>query len=163
MGATLEARIVDDLDTAVRAGDDDRKRTLRLLRAAIKNAEIDAVGRGKLALGDRLDDDAVLLVVRHQAKQRGDAIELYRRGGRDDLAAQEVRELAILDVYLPQRMDAGDIERIARAQVAASGASGPGDIGRVMGAVMKALQAEANGRMIDGKLVSDTVRRLLAG
>ncbi|MCE7937254.1 glutamyl-tRNA amidotransferase [bacterium] len=163
MPGALEQRVVDDLAAAMRSGDDDRKRTLRLLRAALKNAEIEARSRGKLAAGDALADDAVVGVVQHQAKQRRDAIDLYRQGGRDDLRQQEERELAILEAYLPSAVPVDEIEPVVQAQIAALGATGPADIGKVMGAAVQALQARADGRLIDRKLVSDTVRRLLAG
>lgn len=163
MPGALEQRVADDLAAAMRSGDEDRKRTLRLLRAALKNAEIEARSRGKLVAGDALADDAVLGIVQHQAKQRRDAIDLYRRGGRDDLRRQEEVELAILESYLPAGVGAEEIERVARDQIAALGAAGPADMGKVMGPVVQALQAGAEGRLLDRKLVSDTVRRLLAG
>jgi uncharacterized protein YqeY len=158
MSDNLEQRITDDLTAAMRAGDEDRKRTLRLLRAAIKNAEIDAVTRGVLARGESLRDDAVLPVLQKQAGQRRDAIDLYRKGDREELAAQEERELAIIAVYLPQPLSDTEVEALAREHIAAVGATGPADIGKVMGPLAKAVAGRA-----DGKLVSATVRRLLAG
>lgn len=158
MSDNLEQRITDDLTAAMRAGDEDRKRTLRLLRAAIKNAEIDAVTRGVLARGDTLTDDAVLPVLQKQASQRRDAIELYRKGDREELAEQEERELAIIAAYLPQPLSEAEVEALAREHIAATGATGPADMGKVMGPLSKAVAGRA-----DGKLVSATVRRLLAG
>lgn len=158
MSDNLEQRITDDLTAAMRAGDEDKKRTLRLLRAAIKNAEIDAVTRGVLARGDALSDDAVLPVIQKQASQRRDAIELYRKGDREELAEQEERELAIIAAYLPQPLSDAEVEALAREHIAAVGATGPADMGKVMGPLSKAIAGRA-----DGKLVSATVRRLLAG
>jgi len=163
MSAHLAQRITDDLAVAMRAGDEDGKRTRRLLKAAIKNAEIEAVGRGKLALGQSLDDEAVVAVLRTQAKQRRDAIALYEQGGREELAAQERRELAIVETYLPAAVPAAEIEALAREHIAAAGATGPADMGKVMGPLMKALQSRADGRLVDGQLVGAAVRRLLGG
>jgi len=142
----------------MRRGDEDGKRTLRLLRAAIQNAEIDAVARHKLARGDHLDDEALLAVLHKQANQRRDAMALYTQGGRAELAAQEGRELAIIDAYLPQPLDADEVESLARRHIQAAGATGPADVGKVMAPLMKDVAGRA-----DGKLVSATVRRLLAG
>jgi uncharacterized protein YqeY len=152
------ARIEAELVAAMRAGDDDRKRTLRSLKAAIKNAEIEAVSRGKLALGASLDEAAVQAVLRTQAKQRRDAIELYDRGGRPELSAIERAELAIIEGYLPQPLGLAEVEAAARAQIQAVGATSPADLGKVMGPLSKSLAGR-----VDGKVLSDLVRRLLAG
>lgn len=146
----LETRIEQDLKDAMRAKDEPRKRTLRLLRAALKNASIEA--------GGPLDEAGVTAVLQKQAKQRRDAIGEFEKGGREDLAAGEREELAILEGYLPEMMDADEVEAVAREAIAQVGAEGPGDMGSVMGPLMGRLQGRA-----DGRLVSDTVRRLLAG
>lgn len=154
----LEAQLDADLTAAMRAGDVDRKQTLRLIKAALKNAAIEAVGKGGFKSGDALEQAAVEAVLRKQAKQRRDSIEQYQRGGREDLAAAESLELAIIEAYLPQALSLEEVEAAARAQIAAVGAAGPQDLGKVMGPLSKALAGRA-----DGKLLSDTVRRLLAG
>ena len=154
----LEARLDADLTAAMRSGDEERRGTLRLLKAALKNAAIEAVGRGGFKSGDALDEAAVEAVLRKQAKQRRDSIEQFQRGGREDLAAAEARELAIIETYLPQALSPEEVEAAVRAQIAAVGASGPQDLGKVMGPLSKALAGRA-----DGKLLSDMVRRILAG
>lgn len=154
----LEARLDADLTAAMRSGDEERKQTLRLLKAALKNAAIEAVGRNGFKSGDALDEAAVEAVLRKQAKQRRDSIEQFQRGGREDLAAAEARELTIIEAYLPQALSQDEVEAAVRAQIAAVGASGPQDLGKVMGPLSKALAGRA-----DGKLLSDMVRRILAG
>lgn len=146
----LETRIEQDLKDAMRAKDEPRKRTLRMLRAALKNASIEA--------GGPLDEPSVTAVLQKQAKQRRDAIAEFEKGGREDLAAGEREELAILEGYLPELMAADEVEAVAREVIAQVGAEGPGDMGAVMGPLMGRLQGRA-----DGRLVSDTVRRLLSG
>lgn len=158
MDEGLEQRIEADLKAALRAGDEEVKMTLRGLKAAIKNAEIEGVKDGRLALGARLDEAAVEAVLRQQAKQRRDAIALYQQGGRAELAEREQRELAIIEAYLPQPPSEAEIEAVARELIATLGAQGPADMGRVMGPVI----ARFGGRA-DGKTVSGIVRRLLAG
>ena len=158
MTQSLELRLADDLAQAMRAGDEDRRRTLRSLRAAIKNAEIEAVGKHQLVRGESLDDSLLLGVLQKQAKQRRDSIEQYSAGQREDLAEIERRELAIIEAYLPQMLSEAEVEALVREQIQALGASGPADMGRVMGPLMQALGGRA-----EGKLVSATVRRLLTG
>lgn len=146
----LQQRIDDDYLSALREGDVTRKATLRLLRAALQNAEIER--------GGDLDDDAVVAVLSKQAKQRRDAADQYDAGGRPELAAQERAELAIIESYLPRQLSAEEIEAEARAVIESTGASGPSDMGRVMGALMPALAGRA-----DGGEVSAIVRRMLSG
>lgn len=158
MMSALESRLETDLTAALRAGDEDGKRTLRSLRAAIKNAAIEAAGKGGFKPGDHLEEAAVEAVLRKQAKQRRDSIQQFEQGKREDLAAVERLELAIIEAYLPQPLAVAEVEAAVRAQIAAVGASGPADLGKVMGPLSKALAGR-----VDGKALSDTVRRLLAG
>lgn len=159
MPSKLEARLLEDLTEAMRAGDSDRKLTLRGLRAAIQNATLDAIGRGKLKLGGELDEAGVMAVLQKQAKQRRDSIEQFRQGGRDDLVAIEARELEILESYLPRQLSEAEIEAEVRRVVAELGGGlGPSEMGRVMGPVMSAVAGLA-----DGKQVGAIVRRVLAG
>ena len=149
----LAAKLVEDLNQARRAGDGVGKRTLSVLVAEVRNAAIAA------GAADRsLDDEGVLRVLARQAKQRRDAIEQFERGGRADLVESETAELAIIEGYLPQQLDAAAVEETARQVIAEVGATGASDMGQVMGPIMARLQGRA-----DGKLVSQTVRRLLAG
>lgn len=146
--AMLE-QIQADLTAALRAGDEVRKNTLRMLLSAVHNAEIEQRGP--------LDDAALLEVLRKQAKQRRDAITEFTRGGRADLVAQEEAELLILQAYLPPAPDDSEIEAAARRVIAAVGASSPADMGKVMGPLMSELGAGA-----DGQRASAIARRLLA-
>lgn len=144
----LEERINDDYKAAMRSGDAARKDTLRLLRAALKNAAI--------AKGRPLDDSDVESELRHQAKMRRDSIDQYGKGGRADLVAAETAELEVIEAYLPEPMSESEIEAAARAAIARVGATGPSD----MGAVMRAVMSELGGRA-DGRIVRDVVTRLL--
>jgi uncharacterized protein YqeY len=139
----------------MRQRDEARKRTIRSVIAALKEAEteLDASGQRK-----SLGDDDILALISKQAKQRLESISEFRRGGREDLVAQEETDLAILQTYLPQQLSPEEIEREARQLIAEVGASGPRDIGKVM----KPLMARFKGRA-DGKLVNRIVRELLAG
>jgi hypothetical protein len=145
----LEERIQFDYIAAMRSGDTARKDALRFLRSALRYASIEARGP--------LDDAQVGRVLRQQAKMRRDSIEQFEKGGREDLASQERAELAVIESYLPQQMDAAELEAIARRVIADVGATAPGDMGRVMRPLMEAI-----GDRADGKTASDTVRRLLS-
>jgi len=146
----LEAQIAADATEAMRSGDDVAKRTLRMVRAALKNAAIEARGE--------LDDEAVLRVLNQQAKMRRDALAQFDAAGRVELADAERAELAVIVGYLPEQLDEAAVEAVAREVMARVGASGPADAGKVMGPTMAALRGRA-----DGRLVSEVVRRLLAG
>lgn len=145
----MQARLADDLKTALRSGDADRKRTLRLMLAELKNAAIEAHGE--------LDEKTVSVILQRQARQRKEAIEEYEKAGRDDLVASEAAELAIIEEYMPHQMTEAEIEAAAREKIAEVGATGPQDMGRVMGPLMQQLAGQA-----DGATVNATVRRLLA-
>jgi len=147
---TLAERLNQDYVAAMKAGDGVRKDTLRLLRSAIKNAEIEQRGP--------LDDAAVLRVLQAQAKQRRDSIALFEQGGRADLVAAEAAELAVIEGYLPAQLSEAELEAIVRDHIASAGATSAADIGRFMGALMKAVQGRA-----DGRQVNEIARRLLAG
>jgi hypothetical protein len=144
----LESKIQDHLHDAMRARDETRKSTLRMLTAAIKNASIEA--------RKTLDDDAVTTVIQKQVKQRRESIIEFRKGNREDLASKEEAEMVILEAYLPAQADPAEIEAAARRVVAETGASGPRDIGKVM----PQLTREFAGRA-DGRLISEIVRGLL--
>ncbi len=146
--ATLKDRIQDDLRDAMRAKDEPRKAALRMLTAAIKNAEIKA--RGDLAEGD------LLAVVQRQVKQRRESIAEFSKAGRDDLVAQEERELDAFAGYLPEEASRDEIVEAARAVVAEAGASGPRDIGKVMPLLVERFRGRADGRQIN-----EVVRELL--
>lgn len=147
---TLAGRLDADLKDAMRSGDTLRRDTIRRARSAIKNAEIEARGP--------LDDDAQVKVLRGIVKQHKESIAQFTAGGRDDLVARETQEMGVLEAYLPAQMDAAAIEAVVSEVIAAEGATGPGDMGRVMKAVMSRVGGTA-----DGKDVRVTVQRLLGG
>ena len=144
-------RISEDLTAAMRAKDTVRLGTLRMAKAALMNREIER--------GRALDDAESQQVMAALIKQRRDSIEQFRAGGRADLADKEQAEIAVLETYLPPPMDASELEAIVDASVKDTGASSPKDMGRVMKDVM----ARLAGRTVDGKIVSELVKRRLTG
>lgn len=146
---SLQTDIESAMRAAMKAGDAVRVSTLRLAMAAAHNRQIE--------LGHELTDAEVIEVLDRQVKQRHESIELYRQGGRPELATAEEGELAILREFLPEPLTDAEIERLARDAVATTGASGPADMGRVMGVLVPQTKGRA-----DGKAVSDLVRRLLS-
>jgi uncharacterized protein YqeY len=146
----LTGRLEADMKDAMRAGDKLRLGAIRRARSAIKNAEIEARGP--------LGEDAAVKVLRGIVKQHKESIEQFRSGGRNDLVEQEEREMSVLDAYLPAQMDAAALEPIVAEVIAAEGATGPSDMGRVMKAVMTRVGATA-----DGKEVRVIAQRLLGG
>lgn len=151
----LRQQLMDDLKDAMRQKDELRKRTIRSVIAAIKKAETELDSSGQRIV---LDDDDILAVIAKQAKQRQESITEFRGAGREDLAAEEEAELAILQAYLPQQLTPEEIEAEARQVIQEVGASGPRDMGKVM----KPLMARLKGRA-DGKMANQIVRELLAG
>ena len=125
---SLKARLTDDMKAAMKSGDKERLGVIRLLNAAIKQREVDE--------RVQLDDAQVLAVLEKQMKQRRDSLSQYESAGRHDLAAIERMELGVIQAYLPQQMDAGELAAAVAAAVAESGAAGPQDMGKVM-AVLK--------------------------
>lgn len=148
MPALLDT-IRSELTAAMRSGDAQRRDTLRLLIAALDNARI-AAGR------DLSDDDAIVALQR-EAKQRRESIEEYRKGGRGDLAEAEQAELTIIETYLPSQLGEDELRALARELIAERGASGPGDLGAVMGPLMQRVRGRADGRQANA-----IVRELLA-
>lgn len=149
---SLQRRIDEDLKDAMRAKNAARLSVLRLLKAALKNAAIEKVG----ADGELTDPEAVA-VIRKQVKQRQDSIESFEKGGRADLAEKEKAEIAVLSNYLPQAMNAEELQRIVAETIAEVGATSRAQ----MGAVMKALQSKVAGRA-DGRTLSTEVARQLS-
>jgi len=146
---SLQTEIESAMRAAMKARDAVRVSTLRLAMAAAHNRQIE--------LGHALTDAEVIEVLDRQVKQRRESIELYRQGGRPELADAEEAELAILREFLPEPLTDVELERLARDAVAATGAKGPGDMGRVMGALVPQTKGRA-----DGKAVSELVRRLMS-
>ena len=146
--APLAARLEEDMKAALRTGDKLRLGVIRRARAAMKNAEI--------AVRGELSEEAVERVLRGIVKQHRESIAQFEAAARADRADEERREMAILEEYLPEQMDAAAIERIVREAIDEVGAAGPAD----MGATMKASMARVGGRA-DGREVSAIARRLL--
>ena len=144
----LKARLEEDLKAAMRSGDALRRSVIRLLRSEAHNQEIAAQAE--------LDEDGMIRVLSRQAQQRRDSIEAYTSGNRQDLADKEAAELEIILEYLPMQMTRDEIEGLVRKVVEETGAQGPRDMGRVMGAVMPQVAGKAEGRE-----VSAIVRELL--
>ena len=146
----LKDQITEDMKTAMRAKDSERLGTIRLLLAAIKQKEVD----------ERIvvDDVAVVAIVDKLIKQRKDSIEAFQKADRKDLADKEAAEQVVLQAYLPARMSADEVTAAVKAIVAELGASGPGDMGKVMGAVKAKLAGKA-----DMGQVSAAVKAALAG
>lgn len=146
---TLKERLNDDLKDAMRSRDTLRRNTIRLL--------LSAIGYEEIARRGDLDDDAVTQVLTKQAQQRRDSIEAYTKGGRSDLVAQEEAELAIVSAYLPSPLSAEEVSAIVDAAIADAGASGPQDMGKVMGRVMPQVRGRADGRQVSA-LVNQRLR-----
>ena len=133
---TLKERITEDMKAAMRAKDSARLGAIRLLQAAIKQKEVDE--------RVTLDDVAVAAIVDKLAKQRKDSIAAFTQAGRQDLADKETAELAVLQAYLPARLSAEEVAAAVKALVAEVGASGPADMGKVMGAAKARLAGKAD-------------------
>jgi uncharacterized protein len=148
----LATRIPEDIKTAMKAKDAVSLNALRALKTAMSNASIE---KGHLTAP--LDDTEVTALVRKQIKQRQDSFEQFSKAGRDELAASEKAEIAVLEKYLPVAMTAGEIAALVEAVVAETGASSKADMGKVM----KLAQERAAGRA-DGKALSQEVAKRLA-
>lgn len=146
---TLVDQITKDIADAMRAKDPVRLAPLRMLKAALMNREVEK--------GRALDGAESLQVVSSLIKQRRDSIEQFQKGGRSDLADKELREIALLETYLPPPLDADAIERAVEEAIAETGAASPKDLGRVMKAVMPKLA----GSTVDGRTVNEIARRRL--
>ena len=148
--AGLAERLDNDLKDAMRASEKVRLGTIRRARAALKNAEIEARGA--------LPDEAVERVLRGLVKQHRESIDQFRAGGREDLVERETQEMAVLDSYLPAQMDEAAIAAVVSEAIAAEGATGPADLGRVMRTAMARVAGRA-----DGKEVRAIAQRQLEG
>lgn len=146
---TLMQRITSDIAHAMRAREQMRLGALRMAKAALMNSEVQR--------GRPLEEAESQQVITALIKQRRDSIEQFRKGGRDDLADKEAAEITILEAYVPPPIDPAEIERAVEAAMAETGASSAKDLGRVMKAVMSRL----SGRAVDGKSISEAVRRKL--
>ena len=146
---SLKDQITEDMKAAMRAKDSERLGTIRLLQAAMKQKEVDE--------RVELDDAAIIAIVDKLIKQRKDSIAAYETANRQDLADVEKAEIEVLKVYLPERMSEAEITAAVQAIVAEVGATGPGDMGKVMGKVKSTLAGKA-----DMGLVSAAVKAALS-
>ncbi len=152
-GMTLKDQLRSDLTTAIKARDEVRSSTLRMVLTAITNAEV----AGKEAR--ELSDEDIVGVLSSEAKKRREAATAFEDGGRAEMAAKEKAEAAVIADYLPEQLDAAAIEKIVTAAVEQTGAAGEGM--RAMGKVMGVVQPQVKGRA-DGAAVAAEVRRQLA-
>ena len=148
---SLKQQIISDMTAAMKAQDAARTSTLRMIKAAITNREKEG--------GGELTDEDVQKLLRSQLKQRRDSVEQFEKAGRQELAAKEQAEIAIIEAYLPQAASQEEIDQAVTAAIAETGASSM----KEMGGVMKATMAKLAGKNADGKLVSEAVKAKLSG
>ena len=148
---TFLDRINEDLKAAMKSKDSERLSTLRMVKTALKNREIDKM--------QALTDEEAIRVLQSLVKQRRDSIEQYQQAGRIDLAEKEAAEIKTIEEYLPAALDEAAIARVVEETIAETGASSM----KEMGAVMKAVMAKLAGQTVDGKSVNQIVKSKLGG
>lgn len=146
---SLQERLSEDLKDAMRQKDEIRRSTIRFVRAAIHNQEIDK--------GDALNDDEIIGVLSRMVRQHQESISEFKKADRQDLVGKEEAELRIIREYMPEQIPEEKLAELAREAIYQTGASGPGDFGKVMGLLMPQLRGRA-----DGAQVSSVVRQLLS-
>jgi hypothetical protein len=139
-------KVQKDMVEAMKAKDEARLSAVRMIKTALKKHEIDAM--------KPLDEATEMQVMSTLLKQRRESVEMFRKGGREELAAKEEAEIAVIEGYLPAAPSAAELEAAVTAAIAETGANSP----KQMGAVMKAVQAKLAGKRVDGKAVSDLVK-----
>lgn len=147
---SLKGQITEDMKSAMKAGEKDRLRVVRLILAAIKQIEVDTRAE--------LDDTAVLGVITKMVKQRRDSVEQFENGNREDLAAIERAEIVVLETYLPEQLSADEVAVLVDDVIQAAGATGIRDMGKVMGQI----KAKAAGRADMGAVSAIIKERLNA-
>jgi uncharacterized protein YqeY len=147
---SLKQQIISDLTASMKAQDAPRTSTLRMVKAALMNREIEK--------GGELDDEEMGKLLRSLVKQRRDSIEQYEKGGRQDLVDKEKSEVDVIEKYLPQAASREEIEAAVAEAISETGGSSMKDMGRVM----KATQAKLSGKNADGKTVSEIVKAKLS-
>ncbi|HEY7182475.1 MAG TPA: GatB/YqeY domain-containing protein [Blastocatellia bacterium] len=148
---TFLDRINEDLKAAMKSKDSERLSTLRMVKTALKNREIDKMGA--------VTDEEAIKTLQSLVKQRRDSIEQYQRAGRIDLAEKEAAEIRTIEEYLPAALDETAIARVVEETIAETGANSM----KEMGAVMKAVMAKLAGQTVDGKAVNQIVKSKLGG
>ena len=146
---SLESKVMEEMKTAMKAKDEAGLRTLRAIKAAIL-IEKTSGGATEMTEADEMK------MLQKMAKQRRDSLDIFKAQNREDLAAKEEEELAILARFLPQQMSADDLRAAVKEIIAQTGATSPADMGKVMGAANKQLAGKA-----DGKAISELVKELL--
>jgi uncharacterized protein len=149
---TISERINQDITAAMKAREEHRLSTLRMVKSAIKNKEIDKRAP--------LDDQEAVVVLSTLIKQRKDSVEQFTKGGRQELADREAAEIGIIEGYMPKAAGQEEITSVVRGTISEMGSPTMKDMGNVMKAAMA--KFSANGRRVDGKLVSETVKKLLS-
>lgn len=147
---SLKQQIISDLTASMKAQDAQRTSTLRMVKAAFMNREIEK--------GGELDDEEMSKLLRTLVKQRRDSVEQYEKGGRPELAAKEKSEIEVIETYLPQAASREEIEAAVTAAITETGATSMKDMGKVM----KSVQAALSGKNADGRTVSETVKAKLS-
>lgn len=150
----IQDKIIADIKTAMKAKDQDKLRVLRSLKAKLMEKEISERKDGEASLSD----EQAVEVLMKAAKQRKESIDQFEEGGRDDLAENEKKELALIEEYLPQMMSEEEVRKIVQEKIKALSASGPEHMGKVMGPLMGQLKGKA-----EGSLVSKIVKEELGG
>ena len=145
---SLKGQITDDMKSAMKAGDKDRLRAVRLILAAIKQIEVDT--------RTELDDAAVLSILDKMVKQRRDSVEQFQKGGRDDLVNIELAEIAVIETYLPEQLSDADLDSLIDEVITATGAESIRDMGKVMGQI----KSKAAGRADMGAISAKVKARL---
>jgi len=148
---TFLDRINEDLKAAMKSKDSERLSTLRMVKTALKNREIDKM--------EALTDEEAIKVLQSLVKQRRDSVEQYQQAGRVELAEKEAAEIKVIDEYLPAAPDEAAVARVVEETIAETGA---GSI-KEMGAVMKAVMAKLAGQNVDGKMINQIVKSKLGG
>lgn len=147
---SLKDQIGEDIKTAMKAKDKIRLQTVRSIKKAILDKEVELRPKGQ----DSLTPEQEIELLSQQAKQRRDSIEQFCNAGRDDLAEKESQELAIIETYLPEQISDRELETIIDDLIAASGAATIKDLGKVMGPAMKQLKGKADGKKIQALVKS---------
>jgi uncharacterized protein YqeY len=145
----LTDKVAQDLIAAMKAGDSQRLAVVRLLRTRLKEAQVEKRGE--------LTDDECYKIIMSEVSRRKEAIELFEKGGRADLAGRELKEIEVLETYLPPKLSEEEVKALVGEAVNEVGAKGPNDLGKVMKIVMPKVTGRA-----EGSLVSKIVRELLA-
>lgn len=148
---SLESKIMEQMKEAMKSKDEAALRTLRAIKAAILIEKTSGSGT-------EITEADEIKMLQKMAKQRRDSLDIFTQQNREDLAAKEREELAIIEKFLPQQMSAEELKTVLQAIIAQVGASTPADMGKVMGVASKQLAGKA-----DGKMISETVKQLLAG